>query len=115
MILLQYQNLGAFFAAVPQKTGLSAPIPRICLCKSCGISAAIPCAHRGFQDIEPALIPTPIILSGAKMCAPKSLMEKPAWWYRLQPRIKEYPEILPLRLRIFCGVNHAKSSPRLSA
>jgi hypothetical protein len=26
MILLQYQNLDAFFAAVPQKTGLSASI-----------------------------------------------------------------------------------------
>jgi tripartite ATP-independent transporter DctM subunit len=31
----------------PRKTGLSAPIPRICRCKSCGISAAIPCAPRG--------------------------------------------------------------------
>jgi hypothetical protein len=45
----------AFFApgiapqSLGQKTGLSAPIPRICPCKSCGISAAIPCAPRAFQ------------------------------------------------------------------
>jgi hypothetical protein len=44
--------MGAFFAVwefapqipKPQKTGLSAPSPRICQCKSCGLSATIPCA-----------------------------------------------------------------------
>jgi hypothetical protein len=40
----EVRNLGAFFAALPQKTGLFAPSPRICSCKSCGLSAAIPCA-----------------------------------------------------------------------
>jgi hypothetical protein len=40
--------LGAFFAA--QKTGLSAPIPRACLRKPCGISASIPCA--GLRDFR---------------------------------------------------------------
>jgi hypothetical protein len=29
------------------KTGLFAPIPRLCPCKVCGISAAIPCAEEG--------------------------------------------------------------------
>jgi hypothetical protein len=37
--------LGAFFCPQPgKKTGLSATSPRICSCKSCGLSATIPCA-----------------------------------------------------------------------
>jgi hypothetical protein len=55
------RNLGAFFAVwefasqipKPQKTGLSATSPRICLCKSCGLSATIPCA---WQQIVYAIL-----------------------------------------------------------
>jgi hypothetical protein len=34
-------HISAFFAAMPQKIGLSAPSPRNCQCNSCGLSAAI--------------------------------------------------------------------------
>jgi hypothetical protein len=44
-----------FLRLTPQKTGLSAPIPRICLCKSCGISAAIHLRAQGEAGIEQAL------------------------------------------------------------
>jgi hypothetical protein len=40
---LYFCFLGAFFAALPQKTGLSAPIPQP-PAGSCGISTSIPCA-----------------------------------------------------------------------
>ena len=32
--------------SLERKTALSAPIPRLCLCKACGISAPIACAPR---------------------------------------------------------------------
>jgi hypothetical protein len=41
---------GAFFAAPPQKTGLSASSPRKRRCASCGLSAPIPGAPRAKGD-----------------------------------------------------------------
>jgi hypothetical protein len=56
VIFSQSDHHGAFFCPwAGKKTGLFAPTPRICPCKSCGVSAAIPCAPKVFPIVEQAL------------------------------------------------------------